>query len=194
MYHNNNNNNIKPLTIDLLFVFHFILSTAKGRAMVALSAEDFGNFITHPLMRAPVPPKIAGLVDDNNTVDMKLQFSRDNVSIDPKHGVVTFFGTFAGATWKFILQRSTTEKKALIDVSLVKRNDGNISYDSVDDNLVADALTQSTSKFFNEMVFELDGTFLSFNDMMLTEKGADPSIMFSLTILVRKFPSPGLEF
>lgn len=173
-------------TAKLSPLFFFV--PAKGRAMVALSAEDFGNFITHPLMRAPVPPKIAGF-DNSGT---KLQFSRENVSIEPKQGLVTFFGTCAGATWKFILQRSPSAKKALIEVSLVELNE-NVRYD-VDVSSVAEALAVSTSKFFNEMVFELDGTFLSFNDMMLTEKGAEPSIMFALTILVRKFPSPGLEF
>ena len=54
--------------------------------------------------------------------------------------------------------------------------------------------TKVTSKFFNEMVFELDGTFLSFGDMMMTNKGKEPSVMLALSILVRKFPSPGLEF
>ena len=45
-----------------------------------------------------------------------------------------------------------------------------------------------------EPVVELDGTFLSFGDMMMTNKGKEPSVMLALSILVRKFPSPGLEF
>jgi hypothetical protein len=156
--------------------------------MVALSAADFGNFITHPLIRAPVPPKIAGF----DGAEARLQFLKENVLIDPKQDSVTFFGTFAGAIWKFILRRSSSAKKAVIEASLVEFNE-NVMCD-VDTSAMAEALTKWTSKFFNEMVFELDGTFLSFNDMMLTAKGVEPSIMFSLTILVRKFPSPGLEF
>jgi hypothetical protein len=30
--------------------------------------------------------------------------------------------------------------------------------------------------------------------MMVTGKGKEPTVMFSLNIKVRKFPSPGLEF
>merc|ERR1712224_1044816 len=34
-----------------------VLTTpAEGRAMVALSGIDFGNFITHPLIKPPSPP------------------------------------------------------------------------------------------------------------------------------------------
>ena len=55
-------------------------------------------------------------------------------------------------------------------------------------------LADVTSSFFNEMVFELDGTFLSFRDMMITGKGKDPSVMLALSIMVKKFPSAGLEF
>lgn len=161
---------------------------AQGRAMVALSAEDFGNFITHPLMRAPAPPKIAGLASAEN----KLEFLKENVLIEPKHGSVSFYGTFAGARWKFMLQRAPYGKHVLIQASLVEEIE--TAKHDVDAESLAAALTKSTSNFFNEMVFELDGTYLSFNDMMLTEKGMEPSVMLSLTILVRKFPSPGLEF
>jgi hypothetical protein len=156
--------------------------------MVALTSADFGNFITHPLMRSPVAPTIAGL----DETERRLQFLKENVLIEPKQGTVTFWGTFAGATWKFTLQRAPSEKKALVQASPLKANE--IAKDEVDIDSLAAALTKSTSQFFNEMVFELDGTFLSFNDMMLTEKGMEPSVMLSLTILVRKFPSSGLEF
>jgi hypothetical protein len=64
----------------------------------------------------------------------------------------------------------------------------------MDYDLNAQKLTAVVSKVFNEMVFELDGTYLSFRDMMLTPKGKEPSVMLSLSILVKKFPSPGLQF
>ena len=49
---------------------------------------------------------------------------------------------------------------------------------------------------FNEMVFELDGTFLSFKDMMVTPPamGSSPSVMLALNIRVVTFPSPGVDF
>jgi hypothetical protein len=171
---------------------HTHTHTALGSAMVALSAIDFGNFITHPLMIPPSPPQLKNNSNDNN----KLLFLRENVSLDPSSGIATFYGTYGGSKWKFMLQRNTNTKngdKASIHASLVKEEEGSrIIQEDVD--AIEKALTKTTSKFFNEMDFELDGTFLSFDDMMLTEKGSEPSVMISLKIKVIKFPSPGLEF
>ncbi|CAJ1966941.1 unnamed protein product [Cylindrotheca closterium] len=158
---------------------------AEGRAMVALNAVDFGNFITHPLMK---PPGIVGSASED---DNRLEFMKENVSLDPKKGVVTFFGKYMGQTWQFTLQRGSDEQKALIKATLQKSSESDTCTDWEN---VARQLAALTSKFFNEMVFELDGTFLSFSDMMLTDKGNEPTIMLSLGILVKKFPSPGLEF
>ena len=154
--------------------------------MVALSANDFGNFITHPLMQAPSPPRIQG------AEGAQLEFLKENVRLDPTEGSVTFFGTYAGATWELALKRANSgNNKAVITAALVESN---TEHDNHDYEEMAKALTETTSNFFNEMVFELDGTFLSFKDMMLTNKGSEPSVMISLAITVRKFPSPGLEF
>jgi hypothetical protein len=65
---------------------------------------------------------------------------------------------------------------------------------SPDLHSTATQLTTAISDFFNEMIFELDGTFLTFRDMMVTGKGGDPSVMLALQITVKKFPSPGLAF
>lgn len=161
--------------------------------MVALSAVDFGNFITHPLMVPPSPPRIEGLQGGS---DDKLVFSKDDVRIDANNnaGSVVFYGTFAGAKWEFSLSRSQSGPRALITATLAEGEQQDRAASSMDYDQVAQALTDTTSHFFNEMVFELDGTFLSFNDMMLTSKGKEPSVMLSLLITVRKFPSPGLEF
>jgi hypothetical protein len=182
--------------LSVFFVFGFDIvflislpkyQTAKGRAIVALSATDFGNFITHPLMVPPIPPRIDGTLPTSSV----LEFLKGNVQINSDHATVTFYGTYAGATWEFTLQRSPSGKRALITAALAPLQErcSNVDYDQV-----ATALTESTSQFFNEMVFELDGTYLSFHDMMLTNKGKEPSVMLSLLITVRKFPSPGLEF
>jgi hypothetical protein len=162
-------------------------TTAEGRALVALSATDFGNFITHPLMVPPSPPTIEGMP----VTATALEFLKDKVYIDPDQATVTFYGNYAGATWEFTLQRSPSGKRALIRAALAP---GQTRVSDLDYDQLATALTESTSHFFNEMVFELDGTFLSFHDMMLTSKGKEPSVMLSLLITVRKFPSPGLEF
>lgn len=155
--------------------------------MVALNSLDFGNFITHPLMKPPGLPEIAGVGDGKEAT---LVFKKEGLSIDASQGAVIFYGTYLKENWRFELRRGTNGQQADIIVSPVNA----ISDCAFDSSSIAAGLTQVTSRFFNEMVFELDGTFLSFRDMMVTDKGKEPSVMLSLSILVRKFPSPGLEF
>ena len=158
---------------------------AEGRAMVALNKIDFGNFITHPLMKPP------GLANADRDATEKLEFIKEDVSINPKDGTVTFFGKYLDSTWRFTLQRGSDEgKKAVINVAPHYISNGN----EIDSTAVASELTKVTSNFFNQMVFELDGTYLTFGDMMLTDKGKEDIIMLSLGITVKKFPSPGLDF
>ncbi|KAL3914117.1 MAG: hypothetical protein SGILL_006229, partial [Bacillariaceae sp.] len=112
--------------------------------------------------------------------DAELVFLKENVQLDAATGSVVFYGTYAGATWEFALTRASSgDNKAVITAALVESHSEN---DNLDYAELADALTETTSNFFNEMVFELDGTFLSFRDMMLTDKGSEPSVMLSLAI------------
>jgi hypothetical protein len=167
-------------------MLNFPFALAEGQAMVALNALDFGSFITHPLMRPPELPD--NLVDSNN----KLEFVKEDVSIDASSGTVTFYGKYVDRLWRFTLERGTEEGRR--GVVTVSHNNPSESSE-VDLESVAMELTRATSNFFSDMVFELDGTFLTFSDMMLTDKGKkEPIIMLSLGILVKKFPSPGLDF
>jgi hypothetical protein len=154
--------------------------------MVALTAEDFGNFITHPLMKPPSPPTY------NDEADLDLKFLKEGVVVDPNCGTVAFVGLCDGMKWKFSLQRaSDSGRRAIIHATLADDED-TLSRERTD--ALASALSETSTRFFNEMVFELDGTFLSFEDMALTDKGTEPSVLIKLSILVKKFPSPGLQF
>jgi len=172
-----------------------VLTTpAEGLAMVALSAVDFGNFITHPLMKPPSPPMNTN--NNNNIIvgNSRLTFLKENVSVNPSLGTVTFYGKYAGSKWKFKLQRAAgSGQKTKIQATLAEfGEDGEVT--QINYEGMENALALSTSQFFNELVLELDGTLLSFEDMMLTDKGEDSSVMLSLRIKVKKFPSPGIEF
>ena len=155
--------------------------------MVALNAVDFGNFITHPLMKTPDIPEIQGLAGESS----QLKFLKEDVTIDPSTGAVSFYGNFLDAKWRFDLCRGSNGRQASI---IVHPMDSTAEIHDENRDSIAASLTHGVSRFFNEMVFELDGTFLTFRDMMVTGKGKEPSVMLSLSILVRKFPSPGLEF
>lgn len=144
-----------------------LLQPALGKAMVALNARDFGNFITHPLMKEP---------------QGDLKFMQEGTKIDSVAGSVTFYVQRESQLFRCVLQRSSDEhRRACIDVQ-------------GDDEITASDISSSLSDFFNDMVFELDGTFLSFRDMMVTGKGDAPSVMLALSIKVHKFPSASLKF
>jgi hypothetical protein len=156
---------------------------AKGNAMIALDNLDFGNFITHPLIRPPV------VALSDATDGSQIKFLQQGTQIDPVHGTITFRVTLMGLEWKCVLQRGSTEqKRALIEATPVDPT-------GMDDlEATARVLTDALTVYFNELVFELDGTSLSFRDLMITDKGESPSVMFALNIVVTKFPSPGLAF
>lgn len=159
-----------------------VLTTpALGDALIALDDNDFGNFITHPLVKPPAP------IDSSS--DGVIRLMKEGVTIDTNHkgGAVLFEATFEGNVWICALTRGQSGG-AVIDVS-PKKGKGDESKE-----ILSQKISKSLTTFFNELVFELDGTYLSFNDMKVTEKGKNPSVMFSLSIKVRKFPSPGLEF
>eukprot|EP00540_Astrosyne_radiata_P005375 CAMPEP_0116825082 /NCGR_PEP_ID=MMETSP0418-20121206/1761_1 /TAXON_ID=1158023 /ORGANISM="Astrosyne radiata, Strain 13vi08-1A" /LENGTH=275 /DNA_ID=CAMNT_0004453537 /DNA_START=179 /DNA_END=1006 /DNA_ORIENTATION=- len=164
-----------------------LIEPAKGSAMVALNGNDFANFITHPLMKPPCLP----VVDGNCKVgEPGIAFIKDNVHIDAETGTVTFYGKYLGQTWQLSLQRGSVQQRALVTVKPHEPSPSS----SQDLESIAQLLTKCVSDFFNEMVFELDGTFLTFKDMMTTDKGPEPTLMLALNISVRKFPSPGLAF
>lgn len=156
-----------------------VLNTpAEGKAMIALDKTDWGNFITHPLMR---PPQV---MDGESP-----KFLKDNAEIDAGKGTVVFFSEYRGQTWQCTLQRAeSSQGSARVTVTPVEQEADEATAEQ------AQELSSSLTTFFNELVYELDGTFLSYVDMMVTDRGAAPSVMLALNILVRKFPSPGLDF
>ena len=149
--------------------------------MVSLTASDFGNFLTHPLLQ---PPKVKS---------NKFQFSKDDVRIDPVSKEVIFHGIYDNLKWRCILVKSNEDSSAaLIKVTPFELSDDeNESLRQVE---LALLLTSTLSDFFNSLVFELDGTFLNYKDLLVTAKGESPSLLLALSITVKKFPSPGLAF
>jgi hypothetical protein len=208
-----------------------ILSTpAIGKAMVALDETDFGNFLTHPLLKRQVPEISIG----------KFEFDKTNIMVQHENGgQVIFHGHCGGERWKCILKlvastsSSSNVKRAVIDVthvSSMENSKGTLSKptqlpntaisssitattaplslastavgkietsDTLGSDLeaVAMELTMVMTQFFNDLVFELDGTFLSFEDMKIHRpKGKNAQVLMALRITVKKFPSPGVAF
>ena len=171
-----------------------LTSPAEGKAMIALTAQDFGNFITHPrIERAKLQvSSSAGLSSST------IEFSRENVLVDPTTGTVTFHATCAGVSCVCSLKRPSAQQtegrddkgpraKALVEVRTLQGHKDDQSTE------MARRLSRVLTDFFNNIVFELyDGLFLSFRDMMVTDKGKSPSVLLALNIRVEKFPSPAV--
>jgi len=161
---------------------------ANGKALIAMTGTDFGNFITHPLLR---PPRASG--------KGQLVFLKDGAFVDAQRNAIRFFGDYEGQKWKFSLQRGTTPGNAVVQAEL-QEDAASSATTSVaetrpeDVMVLTSELSELVATFFNQMEFELDGTFLKFDDLMITSKGQEPSVMLALKIRVVKFPSAGIEF
>ena len=167
-----------------------LTTPALGKALVALTAKDFGSFITHPLMKTST-----SAID--NIAGSSVDFHKDGTIIDPITAEVIFMCTFVGIRWRCSLQRSSETKKATVRVHALDDSDAASVVASTDDDGEQSSqqkLSGYLERFFNEMVFELDGTYLTYRDMMVTDKGGIPSVMIALNIKVRKLPSPGMDF
>lgn len=203
-----------------------LLEPAKGVALIAFCYEDFGNFLMHPLLQAQTPSlspqtisSLSNVTKSDNEDERKFQFTKDNIRIEMDgngngNGQVTFYGKCLGQTWKCILKRGSTNnsnntRNLAADIQVIyqgkiNQNDRDLTEEDI--NSLEVELTMIVSNFFNELVFELDGTFLQFKDLKFhTPKKSSIStdrkgnnnnanIMFALDITVKKFPSPGLAF
>uniref|UniRef100_A0A7S2YGP3 Uncharacterized protein n=1 Tax=Entomoneis paludosa TaxID=265537 RepID=A0A7S2YGP3_9STRA len=192
-----------------------ILTTpAQGKCMIAMTAQDFGNFLVHPRIENAKlkASQSAGLIQaatesakQQSSSPSLIDFYQDNVVIDSKQGSVTFYAKCAGTKCKCVLKRAAPAQQsstnpqqkqptAIVEVTTLKSQDDS---NSTNPKLPASRLAQVFTMFFNEMIFDLyDGLLLSYRDMKVTDdKGgkATPNILLALNIRVEKFPSPAVR-
>jgi hypothetical protein len=204
---------VETCTLDMNSVVRkrklILITPAVGKAMVALNPKDFGSFLTHPLLTAPslsLPLSNANAVESQSQSREQFEFSGDDVEISHENGVVVFYGTCIGEKWRCELMRGENgSKRAEIQVSRVpssviestssagetQAQEGDVNFDSIELEL-----STVVQDFFNDLVFELDGTFLSFQDMKVhrPKDNGEANVLMALGITVKKFPSPGLAF
>jgi len=178
---------------------------AVGNAMIAFNQDDFGSFLKHPLLQAQLPRLSSTQFKDNDMngddKERTFEFRKDGTTINgDNEGYVIFYGECMGQCWKCKLKRSANEQNK---AEIIIRHDGSLrpsSKELTDDVIKSLEIEFSTTvtTFFNDLVFELDGTFLSFKDIKIhspsKKKDLEPRILFALDIIVKKFPSPGLAF
>jgi len=175
-----------------------LLKPALGKAMVALDGVDFRNLLVHPLFRAQAPRLVQG---DGG----EFEFLKERVDImSPRGGgeekVVEFYGSCLGERWRCELRRqsgggdeSESSNRVVVDVTHVPTASSSLSGVRHPEQ-IAGELSVLLSDFFNALVFELDGTYLSFKDMVVhtSPTRKDKShVLIAFDIKVRKFPSAG---
>jgi hypothetical protein len=152
---------------------------ARGRAVLSLTARDFSNFLVHPLLGvAPLPSGA-------------FTFERDYCTLDPARAAVYFSGVWHGE--HVIVEARQPVPFGRIEVAvadaprLTPRG--------------AETLSADMTRYFNEVVLEMDGTFLSFSDMRVGGGGGggsddvyggggEPTIQVTVDLTVHRVPNP----
>jgi len=208
--------NVEKCAIDINYAITkrklLLTEPAIGKAMIALDTVDFGNFITHPLFKAQAPT-LSGTGEHG-----LFEFVKEGVDItsnpnEDAEGVIKFYGYCLGKRWRCELRRGSgntvPSNQAVVDVTPapLASTSTSTSTTSIDElQKQSREISALLSTFFNALVFELDGVYLSFKDLFIhTSSGIRKSkdraahaqashVLIALAIKVRKLPSSSAQF
>ncbi|CAM9933313.1 unnamed protein product [Scytosiphon promiscuus] len=148
----------------------FLPPSPSGKAIVVFNAQDFGNFLAHPLIRETV------------LVGRNFVFDRQGVIVDPINRTVAFGGRWGDQRLRIELSQTTTREPLVARVVRDADNEAGGFEDAVVASEIGD--------FFNMLEVDLDGPVLSFSSMSWEGRGIDNGrLKLSLGIVVRKLPS-----
>ncbi|KAK3262799.1 hypothetical protein CYMTET_28363 [Cymbomonas tetramitiformis] len=152
---------------------------SSGRANVALTEKDFGNFLDHPLMqvavqRAPLRFEKTGDVHIRNG---KLCFTaicrRDSVEYE-----VQMYASGGDGSTKNVNTTLMVKAKPT-------------SADQMPDTSKEEAFAETVKSFFTDLTIDLSGAEIRYQSMRVEESsGSKPGLIhMSLKLFVRQFPS-----
>ncbi|CAM9365010.1 unnamed protein product [Hapterophycus canaliculatus] len=154
-------------------VLRFLPPSPSGNAIVVFNAQDFGNFLVHPLIHGM---DLAG---------RSFVFDREGVVVDPINRTVGFRGRWGEQ--KLCIELSQTTARERLVARVVHGVDGEA--EGLED-AAADHVASEVSDFFNNLEVDLDGPVLSFSSMSLEGRGIESGrLKLRLGIVVRKLPS-----
>ncbi|CAM9202634.1 unnamed protein product [Ectocarpus sp. 6 AP-2014] len=162
-----NEMNIKPSEVfrgKILFK-----CPAEGEALIELDAQDFGNFLVHPLL---------------TTADLpsgKFDFRREGTALDVERGRATFTGIWQGQP--VVMEACQPDRFGKIHARVAQR--GRLT------DLGIRTLSEEMTHFFNTVVLDLDGTAVRFRDMYhgYNSRG-EPSLRVTVSVVVHRLPKP----
>lgn len=162
------------LDVGTLFrrrVLQFQHPLPSGNAMVVFDAQDFGNFLAHPLIRRTF---LAGRT---------FVFDRGGVVIDPVNRTVAFHGRWGEERLRVALSQASARDS--LAARVVRRVGDEQEVGGVDDKI-----GREMSAYFNHLEVDLDGPTLSFSSLLFEGNGIENGrVKLGLGIVVRKLPS-----
>jgi len=145
---------------------------ARGRARLTFDSRDFGNFLSHPLLRAAAAAR-----REERGFDFVFE-GGETARVCGKEGFLEYSGVL-GASGERRTVRMRPMEGSRVDARLV----GDVGDETFE---------RSMASFFERLVIDLEGTELRYRDMTIDP--ARSTVDFELDLCVRKFPSPNIQF
>jgi len=146
---------------------------ARGSARLTFDSSDFGNFLSHPLLRAAA----AAARRDKGGFDFVFE-GGETARVCGDEGYLEYSGVVGGSGERRTIRMRPMEGSR-VDAHLVDAD-------------ADETFERSMASFFERLVIDLEGTELRYRDMTIDP--ARSTVDFELDLCVRKFPSPNIQF
>ena len=146
---------------------------ARGRARLTFDSRDFGNFLSHPLLRAAA----AAAAARRDGFDFVFE-GGETARVCGNEGFLEYSGVI-GASGERRTVRMRPMEGSRVDARLVGAD-------------ADETFERSMASFFERLVIDLEGTELRYRDMTIDP--ARSTVDFELDLCVKKFPSPNIQF
>ena len=146
---------------------------ARGSARLTFDSSDFGNFLSHPLLRAAA----AAARRDEGGFDFVFE-GGETARMCGDEGYLEYSGVVGGSGERRTIRMRPMEGSR-VDARLVGAD-------------ADETFERSMASFFERLVIDLEGTELRYRDMTIDP--ARSTVDFELDLCVRKFPSPNIQF
>ena len=151
----------------------FLKRPARGSARLTFDSSDFGNFLSHPLLRAAA----AAARRDEGGFDFVFE-GGETARVCGDEGYLEYSGVVGGSGERRTIRMRPMEGSR-VDAHLVGAD-------------ADETFERSMASFFERLVIDLEGTELRYRDMTIDP--ARSTVDFELDLCVRKFPSPNIQF
>eukprot|EP00850_Spirogloea_muscicola_P022068 SM000275S10324 [mRNA] locus=s275:2973:5925:- [translate_table: standard] len=173
-----------------------LVTAARGSAKFFFDAKDFDHFLLHPLMTRASATAVRGR-RFRFLPGTEVHWQRANLISD---GLICFRGIWEFDQREYAVRLQGAPPGIHDPVQITARCcDETVREGSYKDS--SEVVAQGLQSFFSSLCLDLDGTDLTINSISFCEvqqtqprAATVPATVLSLDMLVRKFPSPQLDF